>query len=570
MKLRRVLTTETLPEGRKLKKRSVKWYAVFCDFNGWLRRLPLFEDRRASDAMARIVDRLNSLRSSNDTLPPDLARAVDEMPSPMLASLAKWGIVRPEKAATTKALADHVEDWRAALLAKGNTRDYVDLSANRVLRIVTGLKLTTVGDVSASRVQTFLAGLRQDRKDDKGNVHPGIGAASFNYYLRDARSFFRWMVRDGRAFESPLAHLQGVNARTDKRHDRRALAVDELRWLLDVTERGYTTTGPDGKPSQVVQVVERYGMSGADRAMLYRLAVETGLRSAELRSLTRGSFNLAGNTPTVAIAAAYGKNRRQDVLPLKPDTAAMLAKHLAGKMPTAPAFTMPRRDTIIDMMQADLTAARTAWIAAAGTQQERGERESGTFLAYKDDAGRCADFHALRHTFISNLAAGGVHPKTAQRLARHSTITLTMDRYTHLRREDLAGALEVLPDLSSTRRVAVATGTDGREDLSPYLSPGGEIRFNPIESSTIEMAHGASDESLGKSDENPAFSGGNESLSTLGLEPRTYGLSMPTSANVPKPGSAGLMVIAGFGILARRRRSNPPRGNLSYHLHRIR
>jgi integrase len=334
------------------------------DFSGILRRLPLFEDRRAAEAMARIVDRLNSLRSSNETLPPDLARAVDEMPSSILSKLAKWDIVGPEKAANTKPLTQHVDDWRAALLAKGNTWQYADLSANRVKRIVAGLGLATVADVSASEVQSFLAGLRQDRTDGKGNVHRGVGPASFNYYLRDARSFFRWMVRDGRAFENPLAHLQGVNAGTDKRHERRALSVDELRWLLDTT-----TAGP-----------ARLGMTGADRTMLYRLAVESGLRAGELRSLTRGSFQLEADTPAVAIAAAYAKNRRQDVLPLKLNTAAALAVHLAGKMPPAPAFNMPGKDKVIDMFRADLAAARTAWIAAAGSPQERTERDGGTFL----------------------------------------------------------------------------------------------------------------------------------------------------------------------------------------------
>ena len=34
-----------------------------------------------------------------------------------------------------------------------------------------------------------------------------------------------------------------------------------------------------------------------------------------------------------------------------------------------------------------------------------------------DSAGRVIDFHALRHTFISSLVAGGVHPKTAQGLS---------------------------------------------------------------------------------------------------------------------------------------------------------
>jgi len=66
-----------------------------------------------------------------------------------------------------------------------------------------------------------------------------------------------------------------------------------------------------------------------------------------------------------------------------------------------------------------------------------------------------ADFHSLRHTFISNLARGGVHPKVAQSLARHSTITLTMDRYSHTLVGEHADALAVLPDLSATGRQAV-------------------------------------------------------------------------------------------------------------------
>ena len=67
--------------------------------------------------------------------------------------------------------------------------------------------------------------------------------------------------------------------------------TDELRWLLD-------TTGKAG---------ERFGMSGADRSLLYRLAVQTGLRAAELRSLTRGNFDMEGDKQTVTIGAAYAK-----------------------------------------------------------------------------------------------------------------------------------------------------------------------------------------------------------------------------------------------------------------------
>jgi hypothetical protein len=48
-------------------------------------------------------------------------------------------------------------------------------------------------------------------------------------------------------------------------------------------------------------------------------------------------------------------------------------------------------------------------------------------------------------TITVTAAASGVHPKVAQVLARHSTITLTMDHYTHLELHDHAEALDKLP-----------------------------------------------------------------------------------------------------------------------------
>ncbi len=71
----------------------------------------------------------------------------------------------------------------------------------------------------------------------------------------------------------------------------------------------------------------------------------------------------------------------------------------------------------------------------------------------------------LRHTFISSLASGGVHPKTAQTLARHSSVTLTMDRYTHLQVADQAAALAALPDLDRPQSESFR-GTESRGQQS--------------------------------------------------------------------------------------------------------
>ena len=56
-----------------------------------------------------------------------------------------------------------------------------------------------------------------------------------------------------------------------------------------------------------------------------------------------------------------------------------------------------------------------------------------------------ADFHANRHTFITNLERAGVSPRVAQTLARHSDIRLTMGIYTHIGLQDQTAAITSLP-----------------------------------------------------------------------------------------------------------------------------
>lgn len=184
-----------------------------------------------------------------------------------------------------------------------------------------------------------------------------------------------------------------MNVGTDKRRPRRAFELDEIRRLLEAT----------------AAAPRRFGMAGHARALLYRLAIETGLKASELRSLTASSFDFDNCTATVE--AACSKHRRQDILSLKPETTAELKRFLAGKMPGVKAFNMPSKDRVAKMIKADL--------ADAG-------------IDYVDDAGRYADFHSLRHTTGSLLAASGVHPKVAQSIMRHADINLTMSRYTHI------------------------------------------------------------------------------------------------------------------------------------------
>src|SRR5262249_17491515 len=152
----------------------------------------------------------------------------------------------------------------------------------------------------------------------------------------------------------------------------------------------------------------------------------TGLRAGELGSLSPSSFALVGDNPSVTVEAAFSKHRRQDMLPLRPDVAAMMRRYIPGKPKEKLLWPGSWTKWAAEMVRIDL--------AAAG-------------LPYQDEHGKFFDFHATRGQFVSLLAVGGVHPKVAQLLARHSTITLTMGPYTHREVLEVAGALDKLPPL---------------------------------------------------------------------------------------------------------------------------
>ena len=507
--------------------------------------MPLFSDRKASEEAARKIVRLVDFREASEAPDAALTKWLETMPAALRGTLARIGLVDSRRLAASKTLSDHLDDFKAALSARGGTPAHVTLTEARARRVLEGCGFTHWSKVAPGAVHTFIAELRRDKKDANDKVTKrGISAASANYYRQSVGAFCRWMVRDGRASENPIAHLPTWNARADKRHERRALTLEELRWLLCVTANG----------------PQRSGMTAPERVMLYRLALETGLRAGELRSLTRASFRLSESEPSLTVGAAYSKRRREDVVPLKAETASALALFLGTKAPAAPAFNMPEASEVPRMLKADLKAAREKWIGEAATTDQKAEREGMDFLTYRDSAGRVADFHALRHTFITNLASGGVHPKTAQALARHSTITLTMDRYSHTMRGDEADALGALPDLSASGLQAErATGTHGRQNADRHGSVSRRFAWREKADSamgSVELGGVKDDpklvsmrvETLGENRPNPNTSSQESAMPEEGVEP-THLLRVTDFESVASASSATPARVSG-GIVS--------------------
>ena len=362
--------------GERVTRTSKRYYIEYRDGDGIIRRVPGFTDRESTKQLEAKLQREAARQQS--------------------------GLSDRFEGHRKRTLLEHVGDFEQFLRDKGNTGGYVDMKINRLKRVLKGCRFRWLGDLSASRVQKWLA-------DQRG---PKMSIRTSNFYLATIKSFSRWLWQDRRISEDVLAHLAALNANTDRRHERRALTTAEIAKLV--------TAARKEKPFR--------GLSGSDRALLYLTAVNTGLRRNELASLRTSSFDFESEPPTVTVEASYSKHRRKDVLPLRADLAAVLQKWLTGRKANDPCWpgTWFERGSV--MIQRDLKAAG---------------------VPYRDDAGRVVDFHALRHTYITNLAKSGVHPNVAKTLARHSTITLTMDVYSHTDLDEMSSALRQLPDLPS-------------------------------------------------------------------------------------------------------------------------
>ena len=271
---------------KTIRKQSKFWYVDYKTANGTRKRVKGFKDKAATAQLAAELERK--------------------------AELARRGIIDRYADDRKKPLKQHLDDFYQSLIAKGSTVAHARQTKYRTEQIINLCKFAFWADISASKVERCLADLR--------NGEARLSAGTSNAYLQALKQFCRWMCQDGRASESPVAYLARINARVDRRHDRRALEPDEMRRLLEAT----------------IAAPRRYGMNGFERALLYRLAAESGLRRKELASLKVSSFDFKAGT--IQVNCAYTKNRKMAEVSLRPDTAAELQSFFAGKLPDVKAF----------------------------------------------------------------------------------------------------------------------------------------------------------------------------------------------------------------------------------------
>lgn len=371
--------------GRKrVVVRPAEWYVEYPDPDrpGRTKREKGYRDRAATEALL-----LERLKDS------DRRRA---------------GVRTAGTADAGRPLAELLEEYLAVLDARGRGEAHRGNVRRHVTAAIAGAKWHTWPRVTDDSLSLWLAEVR-DRPKRQRTRTAGSSNATLNTYVRDIKAFVRWAARRLKCAD-PLAGFTGFNPAVGRRRSRYALTDPEFNKLCAAAEAGG----------------ELRGVSGPDRAVLYRVAAYTGFRAAELAALTPARFDLTGAPPGVTLEAGEDKGKRGAVQPLPGWLAEKLRGWLAGRPAGEPAW--PGR-------WADLRYQRVwlrADLGAAG-------------LPVCDPDGKPVTFHGLRRRFVSAVVRSGADVKATQTLARHTSVALTLEVYAEAGRPELAAVVDRLP-----------------------------------------------------------------------------------------------------------------------------
>lgn len=391
------------------------WYIMWYDCHGKRQRL-----------CAKTTDKTTAQRILADKL--------------AATALRREGVIDPRQESLVseagKPIDMHLADFEAMMRARQRSEDHVKRTLLFIREVCAAAGFEKPSDITADGLNRVMASMKAENK----------AARTIQARVVAMKALTRWLTDHAKLPHDPLRSVKRPSVKTDRRLRRRMLLPAEWPYLRAAT----LASGP------------RDGMNPLERVTLYALAIQTGLRQNELRSVTKADLFLAGDKPYVRCKAENTKNGQEARQYIQSDLAADLRQLVASKMPTASVFAMPDEWHVAGMLRADLAAARRQWLDEVKHDADaRAKREQSDFLAVTNHQGEVLDFHSLRHCCGAWLALRGVHPNVIKTVMRHSTIVLTMDTYGHLLPDEHAEAVGGIASMLTGQLPLAATGTVG-------------------------------------------------------------------------------------------------------------
>jgi integrase/recombinase XerD len=214
----------------------------------------------------------------------------------------------------------------------------------------------------------------------------GIDSRSAAKAISALRSFFRFLVEE-------------------------RIRDDNCVSLLETPRRGgrLPEALKDGEADRLLGLIDTRNPLGIRNRALYELIYSAGLRVSEAVALnTRDLFLSEG------MARVTGKGRKERLVIFGPDAVSWLRRYLAEVRPVL----LGRRQS------------QALFVTRFGKRLSR-KGIWKNYAALAGEAGISSRLHALRHTFATDLLAGGADLRSVQELLGHSDIATTQI-YTHV------------------------------------------------------------------------------------------------------------------------------------------
>lgn len=368
----------------KSKKKTAKWRAWWYDERGRTRSKAVSTDKAISLQYAAQRE----------------AECVQER-----LGLAPSG-EQERKRLAAKPIGAHVEAYTLTLEQGQRTKTHVKHISGVITRFFAAANIRTLADLLSPGASDTLTATLAAIRDTQS-------ARTANHALGALKAFLRWAVATGRIERFPTSVARLSPYRASRVYQRRTLTREEVAKLLDSIDPldEFPLWEEHRERREIV-------ISGRERELVYEFALGTGFRANEIRCVTVGDVDLESRT--VTLSGEHTKNRKPVVQPISHELAKKLGELVEGRPAHELLFRIPEKTA--KMLRFDLENAG---------------------IPYEVD-GKVVDFHSLRGTYISLLVESGVNIKVVQKLARHSTITLTMDTYAQVDESVSRDALERL------------------------------------------------------------------------------------------------------------------------------
>jgi integrase len=391
-------------------RNSNKYVILYTDESRRRRKKTAYTDKRESERLAHKLE--------------ETARKVRDG----LISPSELNVVSRQKLAVD----EHLDKYHQFLLDADKTLKFADLARRRLRKLFGLANAATLREITLEGIQSALSQLRAD----------GRGLKTLNHYGDTAKMFLDWCRKTERIARNPLADLERYNAKTDVRHERRSISLDEFARLLAAARRG-----------------RRYGrMTGPVRELCYRFTFITGLRFSEVKAVRANWFDW--RTLTVTIPAKFSKNRKTKVLPIDATLANDLISRIATlDPPDSPVFPLPKRGYA--MIKVDLKKAGIPYVLD----------------------GRTFDFHAVRGMTATIHDEIGTPSGVRRELMRHASDSMTA-LYTRPREDQGRQAVRRLASALASAGTATKSATRAKRE-----HPGNDASVDADDGSDDDM-HG--------------------------------------------------------------------------------